>query len=329
MHQTESRTDYLVLPKVTFTEMRKQYWFAKEFLRATFGHTMRSQKARERLSEKVNGQGTGFLANKYAFVELLGALGFMTPKQVLLAGTESLEEKKLILGKTFTPDTQVYCKPVAGTNSSGLIRKAANEISDRELEALHEPTILQESIQIQTEFRYVWHRDADGKTWTICFEKKRPQVVGDGTRTLLQLINAANLPIRSRLIIKTRHAHSLLDVVPVGEPRILSYTGNPTTGGYEALPSPENEQALTLFVNTVVAKLEEHLGLQLTVLCLDIGVTDVSAMAQMDQNQLQQKMFIFENQFPFSALWFFSQQSKPITSLLRFYNSIARSAKKH
>ena len=222
----------------------------------------------------------------------------------------------------------MYCKPVAGTNSSGMYRKAAGEITDAELLILCEPTVLQEAINIQTEFRYVWHRDARGQEWKICFEKKRPSVVGDGKSTLSQLIDAAHLPIRARLITKMRHEHMLREVVPVGEHRVLSHTGNPTTGGYEAIPDPRAEKNLGLFMQDVVSQLEEHFELKLSVLCLDIGVTDIAALMQDDVPQLRQKLIVFENQFPFSAFWFFSQQKKPVKSLLRFYNSIAQSADK-
>ncbi len=239
-----------------------------------------------------NGENAGSLHKKYDFIELARSLGYRGPEQALyLPGQQQLPEK--ILRKYGA----VLCKPKDGQQGKGIFTSESQEDLKARLNEVSEPYLVQEFIPPLKDYRYVYHVDPE-VTYRICYAKLRPEVQGDGHRTLASLIERApDIPDSSKDKLTKFLLDSQLNRVPeLGETVELIDTGNISKGAYSQVIRGEELAAVDKVMLTLIDDLKSKCGLKIATYCFDIGVLNPNITPE----TVSKNDFVFyEYQVPF------------------------------
>lgn len=271
----------------------------------------------------INGSATEALADKYEFLKLCARLGYRIPRQILVKKGESLESEREEFQKAFKEDGYgFFIKPEAGYVGKGIrIVKTRQEVLDI-LGEINEDTVIEETINIDKEFRYILYVDPDGNRWHMAFQKVRPEVVGDGQSTIVALIfKDKQIPFGRKLRLAKRNFNRLNKVLPKGERVRLSNIGTPESGSYMKIPTTFEMAALDLFVPRFISHLEEDMGHKLPILCFDLGVTE-PLNDQMTFEEIKKIVTPFECQMPFSPYAHFKFIPNGFGPMIEFYKML-------
>src|SRR5438034_58719 len=129
----------------------------------------------------------------------------------------------------------------------------------------------------------------------------RPTVIGDGERTVNELVSAhSGMPDLAKWKYRQHHKDHLHKVPEAGELVNLIQSGNISQGAYSRLPNIVEQQNLDRFVAEFRAKLEAKIGGSLGNLCFDIGVLDGRVLERVyDEEGLKENVVFYEFQMPY------------------------------
>jgi hypothetical protein len=258
----------------------------------------------------ANGEvGADIFPNKSRFAELVNGLGYHAPRTVTVepkgfeAGVdyrsrvESLDEER----------PQRFCKPVNAARGRGARRVETVDEALAFVSASNEPYLVQTLEQPQRDWRYVLHRDVDhladdvGAGWHVIFQKVRPTVVGDGSRSIRQLVaDDEVMPSDAKQRYTDQHKDAL-EVVPADSELVeLIQSGNITQGAYGQLASDTEKENLDRFMAQFVKDVEGTLDTKLATLCFDLGVKDPNVLSgEYDFGKIRDNIVFYEHQLPF------------------------------
>jgi hypothetical protein len=224
------------------------------------------------------------IIDKYAFVELMGSLGYRVPRQVLVGGELAAPEKLRRVEDGLGPalvERGLVLKPRYGWGGRGVkVVAGARQLAEG-LEGYREDLVVQEFLPgVKHETRFILHR-IDGWNLRIAYRKMIPFVTGDGVASVGALVaRDRSLPKRAkRAIAKNRRELDLERVPAAGEEVAVVRTCNVTQGAVGGL-LPEAELAsLDRFALEVIGKIERYAGVRLASVNLDF-LTQISEDGQ-------------------------------------------------
>ena len=299
-----------------------------------FDHDMKS--ANLKVNQLYNGKkGAEILSHKYRFAQAVDAMGYLIPaSQLVPAGSTAEEIQKAMNGK-FTGVNAFICKPIDGDKGRGIERFASTEKAVTFLAGQSKDYLLQEIKGPGQDWRYIFHRDGeqvlreeDSLVWRIAYQKVRPEVVGDGVQTVIELLkNKVEVPARSRKkVIQQLTSAQKAQILPSGESRPLIQNGNIAQGAYGKLPEIPELNEMDAFMYRFHRKLEAQLGVRLATACYDVGVLEANGPVA-----LKDRVVFFEAQLPFGFFGYLRnlphKKVKPFRIFLRFCRSIAYSSR--
>ena len=276
------------------------------------------KKIEDEMMYLFNGPHTDKFADKYQFLKLCSELGYRIPRQILITKNESLTERRRIFEKSFTDDGYgFYVKPVGGYAGKGIrVLKTRAEVSSI-LGEISEDCVIEETINIDKEIRYVLYVDPDGNKWHMSFEKIRPVVVGNGKSSVGKLIlKDKEIPFRRKLILFNKKLNLLGRILSKGESLQLENIGT-----YGELPSEIEIDALDKFVPVFISDLERNIGHKLPILCFDLGIT-APLKKNLTFEELRKIITPFECQMPFSPLAHFKFMPNGFGPFVDFYRML-------
>lgn len=280
-----------------------------------FRHPISRSLSRTALMERLNGEGSGFLADKYEFIELLGQLGYNVPRQSIVLGGQRHEDS-LAGVRLVAPigNEPLICKPRHGSGGQGIIEVSADRF-DTVVGSMRGDYVIQERVKHEIELRYIRKLDATAEQILRIYGVKTiSKIEGDGVRTVRQLIQDSGQPFGSRVGTLARRAGSLGLVIPEGGTIHVSGVG------MKANTSPEwsgkhrrRVDNMDRFMRHLIGDMQTAVGHQLPVLCFDIGLRDGSVIdGHYDFESIRESAVPFECQMPFTAMGYVASSRKPI-----------------
>lgn len=293
-------------------EMRLGYeWGRKLIIEKKAGETP-AQK--QRLHKLFNGEaGAEVLQDKFLFGNLVRELGYQAPQSVLVStGAQDAE----LLSQVDALDTDVprrFCKPLGGNGGKGVYLAATPEDAVMFAQNRGQDYLIQTFEEPQQEWRYILHRDNSQLQpdtmpgWRMTYEKIRPKVVGNGSSSVAQLVQAdTTIPDYAKNYYfkyqRRIHSNSLNDVPASGEQIELCDSGNMDKGAYIRTPEEGESQNLDNFMLRFYQDLEDRIGSPINTFAVDIGVKDPSILdGTFDYEKMRDNIVFYEFQLPFNT----------------------------
>jgi hypothetical protein len=229
------------------------------------------------LNGTVDGAGLG---HKDHFLKIMNELEFRTPQSLILPyghyDRNQLLEQICALDPTEMEGRRVVKAMLGEAGQQVTIVEDEVEAVDLIMEFSPHLSLIVQAYEAGRDWRYILHRDAaavengDPPNVRIAYEKVRPSVIGDGISTIGQLLEASDMPDRSKFNIRARGHFNLDHVVWEGMELELALTGNVYQGAYVRLPSPEELAMLDTHGIDLWNRLEQRFG-RLSVVCFDLG----------------------------------------------------------
>lgn len=246
--------------------------------------------------EIYNGAHNGNMHIKYDFGELIRALNFRSPKQVMFDPKKPLEAQWQQIAEFFDTQGKVLCKPCYGEQGKGIVEIASRSELKDFLSSSTDEYLVQEFVRPVKDVRYIYHKDS-GVTYRICYEKRRTVVTGDGKSTVLDLIKShPELPRHLKRKMIKRNKHRSSDVLGDGVEECLALTGNISNGAYSVLIRNKELEAIDQVMLTLVDKLKAEQGISLSTYCFDLGT--LVAFDESTPYRVEDLVF-YEFQIPF------------------------------
>lgn len=312
-------------PRPFWQSVHRKYLFLAVFVRDFYALWVSKKVAKNELEGMYlfNGRSAEPLANKYHFLEVAAKLGYHTPKQIMIKANEPIAEKLAAFEKSFPQQLQeFYFKPLDGFGGNGIFIFKSRAEAKGHLPKINADYVIEESLKINTEFRYIRYVDAEGNIWRMAYEKARPIVVGNGHSTIRQLLLGKNrIPEKSREIVIKRKTIDLSEVPAKNERVQLADMGFVQYGAFEKLPEKEETEALDLFMSKFISDLEKHTGNQIPLLCFDMAVL---APLHKDLN-FKESLPLFvplECQMPFDPTAYFKYIPDKLRTFYWFYEML-------
>ncbi len=258
----------------------------------------------------ANGEvGADVFPNKSRFAELVNGLGYVAPRTVTVEpkGFEAGVDYRSRVEALDEERPERFCKPVNAARGRGARRVETVDEALTFTSASGEPYLVQTLEQPQRDWRYVLHRDVDhlangdGTGWHVMFQKVRPTVIGDGSRSIGKLVADDEVMPEDAKQRYIDHHKDVLDVVPGEDEHVeLIQSGNITQGAYGQLASDTEKANLDRFMVQFVNDGESALGTKFGTLCFDLGVKDASVLsADYDFEKIKSNIVFYEHQLPF------------------------------
>ncbi len=238
------------------------------------------------------------LNDKVAFVELMRGLGYYAPETILVpAGPfdpAALRQRLLEGGWT-----EWLLKPKDGSKGIGLVRTSRVEEVLEYLLFTPNDYLVQPSLPVVRDFRYMVYTDTAGRQWRVVYDKRCPSFVSDGRPLYQQVMDRkAQLGTRGLAALRDRYRHRVWDVVPPGERLFITLSGNMAQGAeYMALTATETAN-IDRFMTRVRGEMAAACGRPFSYFCVDLGAREMDLLAQpYDYEALRRRMVFFEYQF--------------------------------
>jgi hypothetical protein len=261
----------------------------------------------------ANGKaGANIFSNKFRFGDFVSQLGYAAPRSVVVepreieGGTDYREQIEVL-----DEQPQRFCKPLYSTRGRGThIAESSEEALDFAA-AQGEPYLVQSLEYPQRDWRYILHRDAvqlsEGEQpgWRIASQKVRPTVVGNGSKSILELVEDHEImPIRSKRGYIKHHADALKVIPAEGETVELIEAANVAQGAYPKMGTDTETRNLDRFMARFLHDAETARGARLGTLCVDLGVKDIEALTgEYDFEKIKNNLVFYEHQMPFDILY--------------------------
>jgi hypothetical protein len=271
-----------------------------------------SPSARSWAFTVANGEtGADIFPNKYEFGALVNELGYLAPQSVLVEpqGVQSGVDYR---EQVFALDdrSQRFCKPLNATRGRGTQPFDSSEDALAFAIGQGEPYLVQTLEEPECDWRYILHRDAvqlandEAPGWRIAFQKVRPTVMGDGQRSIAELVDEhPQMPPHSKNGYIKHHSEALATVPTEGELVHLIHAGNVSQGAYVQMPSKLETANMDRFMAQFLHDVEEKLSTRLGTLCVDLGVKDAGVLtSEYDYDAIKQSVVFYEHQLPFGVL---------------------------
>jgi len=253
------------------------------------------------------------LADKYRFGDFVNDLGYSAPGSVLIEPGQTGENGTRYCELVAALDTecpQRFCKPLYSTRGRGIHLAQTPEEALAFAVKQNEPYLLQTFEFPQRDWRYILHRDAfqlsnsELPGWRIASQKVRPTVVGDGSKSILQLVQEHNkMPMRSKRGYIKHHADALKVIPTQGEVVELMQSANVAQGAYPQMGTAMEIHNLDRFMKRFLWDIETALGAQLGTVCVDLGVKDDALSEVYDFEKIKRCIVFYEHQMPFDILY--------------------------
>lgn len=310
------------IPIAPWQKIHRQILYIKLIARAwiAFKGFGDFRKIEKEVMHVFNGSSTEMLADKYRFLKLCSRLGYRIPKQILVRKGQSIESKRMDFQNAFNEDVfGFFIKPESGYVGKGIkILKTRQEVLSI-LEEITEDTVIEETINIDKEFRYILYVDRDENRWHLTFQKVRPEIVGDGKSTVGKLIyRDKEIPFQRKVRLARRNFKILGKVLSNKEKIRLSNIGTPESGSYMKIPNNSELAALDLFVPRFISDLEKDVGHKLPLLCFDLGILKPLSDTQTFE-EIKKIVTPFECQMPFSPYAHFKFIPHGFGPMIEFY----------
>lgn len=269
------------------------------------GHrTMPTSDRQSRAFRFMNGHmGAEVLPRKLPFGELVHELGYLAPRSVYIQAASSAAWIEHQTQSALPDQTSFFAKPVDGVLGRGTghfdsLRAVAEAVEDRS-----EAYLIQSDETPQEDWRYVLQRDAKNsdQAWRIAYKKIRPNVVGDGSSTIEELVReATDIPEDKKSKIIQKIGDRASRVPAEGQLTEVAESGNISNGAYGQLPNDEELRKIDSFMQHFVADLEPRIGTKLNVMCFDPGVKDKTIFkGDYDFEKMKETVVFYEFQIPF------------------------------
>jgi len=323
-------------PKAGNQRLNRLLWYFKYELRfvveGTKNFIQSGNRAVQRngaLMRSINGEGAEVLSNKYQFIQLAKELGYAPQKQTLIkAGESSAELRQATQSADFSdPEQVVFLKPVGRGGGQGIKITTVTE-AEKFLNKADQDFIMQESIKIGREYRYVVCQDGQN-TWRIAYEKTRPTLIGDGVSTIKKLLDKQQIPTITRTATIFMNMRRLNKILKVGEQQQMQQIGMPKEGNFERMPEDMHQiENLDNFMAYFISDLEGKLGHKLPLLAFDIGFKDPAVLnGKYDFEVIRTNFIPFECQMPFITFHYYYNIPHGFQTLINFYNLMYRKTK--
>lgn len=290
---------------------------------------MKSRRAPTALRQSLtfrflNGDtGAEVLPQKRFFGDLVNELGYRAPRSVYVANGSSVENIEEVVTKQLDDQKSYFIKPVNGVQGRGTgsfhdIHELAAAVSSSS-----EDYLVQSDETPQEDWRYILHRDANNtdNVWRIAYRKVRPQVIGDGTSSIGNLVESAtDIPEDRKEKIIHKIGERAHRVPQDGQITSVAESGNISNGAYGQLPDQDELHRIDGFMQRFVSDLENHLGSKLNTMCFDLGVKDKSIFeGEYDFEKMKEEVVFYEFQIPFGITGYldelYSREGRPIERL--------------
>lgn len=293
-------------------EVRLGYeWSRKLIIERKAGETLAQKK---RLHKLFNGEaGAEVLQDKFLFGNLVRELGYQAPQSVLISTGAQEDELLSKVTALNTDDPRRFCKPLGGNGGKGVYLAATPEDAVMFAQNRGQEYLIQTFEEPQQEWRYILHRDNSQMQtgtmpgWRMTYEKIRPKVVGDGSSSVAQLVQAdTTIPDYAKNYYfkyqKRIHSNRVNDVPESGEQVELCDSGNMDKGAYIKTPEEHESQNLDNFMLRFFQDLEDRIGSPINTFAVDIGVRDPSILdGKFDFEKMRDNIVFYEFQLPFNT----------------------------
>ncbi len=238
------------------------------------------------------------LNEKVAFVQFMQALGYNAPETILVLAEPfdpvALKQRLLKLG------TGAWLlKPKDGSKGKGLLRTTRVEEVLEHLVYTPQDYLVQPSLPILRDFRYMVYTDTAGRQWRSVYDKRCPSFVSDGRPLYQQVMERkAELGPRGLASLRDRYRHRSFESIPAGEKLFVALSGNMAQGAEYIGLTPTETANLDRFMNRARAEMAEKCGRDFSFFCVDLGATEMDLLARpYDFQALRRQVVFFEYQF--------------------------------
>ncbi len=238
------------------------------------------------------------LNDKVAFVGVMRGLGYNAPETIHVPAAPfdplALREKLLKLG------TGAWLlKPKDGSKGKGLLRTTKVEEVLEHLLFTPQDYLVQPSLPIVRDFRYMVYTDLAGRQWRSVYDKRCPFFVSDGRPLYLQVMDRkAELGPSGLAALRDRYRHRSFEAVPAGDKLFVALSGNMAQGAEYVELTPTETTNLDRFMTRVRAEMAAQCGREFSFFCVDLGATEMDLLARpYDYQALRRQLVFFEYQF--------------------------------
>lgn len=269
-------------------------YLARLRLRTRFAsEPYRSQLKREyskRFFRIMNGT-CPWVEGKYEFTQIVRKLGYSAPDSILVDRKADRETLLIRVARLDEDSDKRLCKPLDDSVGRGLYLANTSAQAVAFAYAQNRPYLVQSFMPpVDAELRYVLHRtSADiemgrGPSVRLAFTKQGPEVVGNGSMTVKELIRNQKWSQTD----KNKLCLAASDRIPARDECIkLVNSGGVLRRRSFGLPSAEILEQIDAMVLKFLVAYEKHIKGTLATACFDIGITPEGPV-------------FYELQFPFS-----------------------------
>ena len=238
------------------------------------------------------------LNDKVAFVELMRGLGYNAPETIFVPAGHF--DPQALRQRLWAPGWPAWLlKPKDGSKGKGLLRTSRVEEVMEFLLYTAQDYLVQPSLPVVRDFRYMVYTDTAGRQWRVVYDKRCPSFVSDGRPLYQQVLERKEqLGPRGLAALRDRYRHRSWEVVPAGERLFVTLSGNMAQGAdYVELTATETAN-LDRFMHQVRGDMAARCGRPFSFFCVDLGACDMDLLARpYDAATLRRELVFFEYQF--------------------------------
>jgi len=257
------------------------------------------------VNEIINGKENGGFYDKVHFANIVRAMGYRAPRQVVILKdfVPSTIEQAVDFAFTWNGEGQepsvvpdeFFCKPCDGIAGRGIKEIEGREALVDFLRNIDRPYIVQEYLPPEQDMRYFLQKTASGKAMRGCYEKMKPEIIGDGVGTVRALIaRDESIPVNAkRRFLRALKGVDGGDLVPLnGQKAVPAETKNTPQGVYGVMVEGDELREIDEFMTQFISDLEERAGGNLSRICFDFGIMS-------GDGDLKDRVVFYEFQMPF------------------------------
>lgn len=254
---------------------------------------------------RINGPGSEFIIDKAKFLDEVEKMGYSIPRQVVVHPDKDLDAQQATISEIFpNPDQVVFIKTI-GINGGNGVKIVRVGDSERILRSVDKDVVVQESVDIDSEYRYCIFQQGRN-VWRFTYEKKRPSITGNGRSTLGALLEGINVPEITKVATMLHYRKRLSELIPAGESIQLFQFGSPKEGNFHSMPADDRLQNLDKFMAKFVGQLEARVGHKLPILAFDLAFKDGKSLdGPYNEDLIKENFFPVESQLPFGNMFYF------------------------
>ena len=238
------------------------------------------------------------LNDKVAFVQFMRGLGYNAPETIHVPAepfdAAALKQQLLKLGKGAW-----LLKPKDGSKGKGLLRTNRVEEVLEHLVYTPQDYLVQPSLPIVRDFRYMVYTDLAGRQWRTVYDKRCPSFISDGRPLYQQVMERkAELGPRGLAALRDRYRHRSFEPIPAGEKLFVALSGNMAQGAEYVDLTPTETANLDRFMTRARSEMAAKCGRDFSFFCVDLGATEMDLLAQpYDDQAIRRRLEFFEYQF--------------------------------